>query len=339
MPPSSHICDMDCDTISMAFELRKADRKKARLRIGLAGPSGSGKTYSALLMASGIAPWDKIALIDTENHSGDLYAHLGAYNVIELDPPFEPEKYVEAIRSAEAANMEVIIVDSVTHVWEGEGGTLEIVDRMGGKFQDWGKATPRYRKFINAILQNRAHMICAMRSKQDYAMESGADGKIRVEKLGLKPVIREGFEYEMTIAFDIDIHHLASTGKDRTSLFMDKAEFIITEETGKALRSWADEGIDEHEEKFKELKAMLKQVGRSLKFLEEQIGKSAQELTISEMSAYIGQMSETLRSKHIEDHKNDSIPVVESDPLPNVRTPLKVARFKKAEPRVKVPGN
>lgn len=226
------------------MELRKAQKSKSKLRVGLAGTSGSGKTYSALLLASGMTAWDKICIIDTENGSADLYDGLGGYNVITLKAPFAPERYIEAIKTAEQAGMEVIIIDSITHEWDGEGGCLEIVDKLGGRYQDWGKVTPRHQKFIQSILQSTAHVITTVRKKQDYAMTQDTNGRLKVEKKGLKEITREGFEYELTLSFDIGQNHLALTSKDRTGIFMDKPEFLITAETGKTLRDWAEKGIE-----------------------------------------------------------------------------------------------
>jgi len=96
------------------MKLRKATRQKAKIRLGLSAVSGGGKTYSALIIAKGLASeWDKIAIIDSENSSADLYAHLGDYNVLPISAPFTPEKYIEAIKECEKAGMEVIIVDSI----------------------------------------------------------------------------------------------------------------------------------------------------------------------------------------------------------------------------------
>jgi len=89
------------------MELRQAARKQAKIKLALQGPSGSGKTMSALLLASGMAEWSKIAVIDTENHSADLYAHLGQYNVLQLSKPFTPERYIKAIEACENASIEV----------------------------------------------------------------------------------------------------------------------------------------------------------------------------------------------------------------------------------------
>jgi len=225
------------------FQIRKAERSQVKLRIGISGPSGSGKTYSALKMARGMASsWSKVCLIDTENMSGDLYAQLGDYNVITMTEPYSPERYIEAIQAAEDANMEVIILDSATHEWDGRGGCLDIVDQLGGRFQDWAKVTPRHRKFIDSMLKSTAHVLITMRTKQDYAMDEDSSGKKKVTKLGLKEVQREGFEYELTLNFVVDMNHLAKAGKDRTGLFMGRPEFVITEETGKEILEWNASG-------------------------------------------------------------------------------------------------
>ena len=249
----------------MPLELRKAERKKAKLRVGISAPSGGGKTYSGLLIARGLASaWEKVAVIDTENGSGELYSDLGPYNVITLEAPFTPEHYIEAIQACEAAGMEAILIDSATHEWDGKGGCLEIIDQLGGRYQDWAKVTPRHRKFIDAILASPAHVITTTRRKQDYAMEQDSSGKMKVEKLGLKEIQREGFEYELTLVFDVDIRHNARASKDRTGMFMGQPEFVITEETGRQLKEWAESGkevkIDRTAQK-KQIMDLLKQLG------------------------------------------------------------------------------
>lgn len=227
-------------------QLRKATRQKAKIRLGLSAVSGGGKTYSALLIAYGITnDWGKIAVIDTENSSADLYSDLGDYNVLPLSAPYSPERYVEAIHDCEAAGMEVIIIDSITHEWEGKGGCLEIVDQLGGRYQDWAKVTPRHQAFIDAILQSKCHIITTVRRKQDYEMTKDSNGKIKVEKAGLKEVTREGFEYELTANLELDIRHNAKAMKDRTGLFMGKPEFVPTVETGKLIADWCNTGVDQ----------------------------------------------------------------------------------------------
>ncbi|MFC6998035.1 AAA family ATPase [Rufibacter roseus] len=227
------------------MQLRKATRKQAKLRIGLSAPSGFGKTYSALLMAYGItSDWSKIAIIDTENGSGELYSHLGEYNALPLEAPYSPERYIQAIKACEEAGMEVIIIDSISHEWEGKGGCLEIQEKLGGKYQDWAKVTPRHQAFIESILTSKCHVITTVRRKQDYSMVQEGN-KMKVEKAGLKEVTREGFEYELTLNLEIiNDKHLARASKDRTGLFVDKPEQVLTVESGKMLREWAESGVD-----------------------------------------------------------------------------------------------
>jgi len=231
------------------LSLRKATRSKTKMRVALAGPSGSGKTYSALLMASGMTDWNKIALIDTEHGSGDLYAHLGDYNVITLEDPFTPERYIQAITECEKAGIEVIIIDSMTHEWDGKGGILEIKDAMtGNSFTNWGKITPRHNAFITKILNANAHVIATMRTKQEYVLNE-KNGKQVPEKVGLKAVTREGVDYEFTLVFDLNINHLATASKDRTGIFMDATKDVVAGEkisadTGKKILDWTQTGVD-----------------------------------------------------------------------------------------------
>lgn len=237
------------------MELRKATRKTVKLRLGLSGASGFGKTYSALLLAYGMTDdWSKIAVIDTENGSAELYSNLGEYNVITLSEPFTPEKYIEAIRTCEKALMEVIIIDSITHEWDGKGGCLDIQTQLGGKYQDWAKVTPRHQAFIDNILQSKCHIITTVRRKQDYEMTT-ENGKTKVQKVGTKEVTREGFEYELTLNLEfINDAHLVKASKDRTGLFMNQPEFIITSETGKKILDWCNEGVDELGEALSEVR-------------------------------------------------------------------------------------
>lgn len=230
----------------MALQLKKAERKKAKIRLGLSGASGFGKTYSALLIAKGlVGSWDKIALIDTENGSGELYSDLGEYNVITLEAPYSPERYIEAIKMCENAGMECIIVDSITHEWDGDGGCLDIQNQLGGRYQDWAKVTPRHNAFIQSILTCKAHVITTVRRKQDYDMVKSDKGKMEVQKVGTKEVTREGFEYELTMNLEIiNDKHMVKASKDRTSLFMGKPEFIPSEKTGEEIRKWCESGAE-----------------------------------------------------------------------------------------------
>src|SRR5680860_423594 len=160
------------DIKSFIMKLQQAQRSQVKLRLGLSGPSGYGKTYSALLLAYGITgSWNKIAVIDTENNSASLYSHLGEFNVLSLEEPYSPERYIKAIRACEEAQMEVIIIDSISHEWNGKGGCLEIHEKLGGRFQDWARVTPQHNAFIDALLQSKGHIIATTRRKVDYSLD------------------------------------------------------------------------------------------------------------------------------------------------------------------------
>jgi hypothetical protein len=233
------------------MSLRKASRAKSKIRLGLSAVSGGGKTYSAILIAKGLTgDLSKVAIIDTENGSADLYEHLGDYNVLPLLPPYTPERYIAAIKECEKAGMDVIIIDSITHEWNGKGGCLEIADQITqaspskNSYTAWAKVTPRHQAFIDAMLQSPSHIITTVRRKQDYEMNKDHNGKVKVEKAGLSEVTREGWEYELTINLQLDTSHTATASKDRTGLFMGKPEFIPSEETGTIIKEWCESGAE-----------------------------------------------------------------------------------------------
>ena len=239
------------------MQIQVAQKKKVKLKVGMSGASGFGKTYSALLLAFGAIKelhpnlsddecWSKIVVIDTENESASLYADLGPYNVINLEPPYSPERYIEAIDAVLAAGMELAVIDSITHEWDGSGGCLDIQSSLGGRYQDWAKVTPRHQAFINKILQSPIHVITTVRRKQDYEMTKDSMGKLQVQKAGTKEITRDGFEYELTLNFEfINDNHMVKASKDRTGIYMNEPDFVITTETGKKLIQWANSGIDE----------------------------------------------------------------------------------------------
>jgi hypothetical protein len=224
------------------MELRKSERKQAKIKLALQGSAGSGKTYSSLLLAKGLSNGDysKVAIIDTENRSADLYAHLGSFNVLSMDAPYSPEKYIEAIDICLEAQMNVILVDSISHCWD---YLLDVHSNMpGNSFTNWGKITPRQNAFVNKILQSNVHIISTMRVKQDYVLNQ-KNGKFVPEKVGLKAIQRNDLDYEFTIVFDVDIAHQVKASKDRTGLFIDKPEFIINTSTGKKILEWCNQGV------------------------------------------------------------------------------------------------
>ena len=220
------------------MELKQSERKNSKIKLAMQGNSGSGKTYSALLVAYGITnDWSKICVIDTENGSANLYAHLGSYKVLSLDVPFSPERYIEAISVCEKSGIEVIIIDSISHCWENLLASHAAM--LGNSFVNWNKITPRYNSFIQKILQSNCHFICTMRTKQDYNLTE-KNGKMIPEKSGIKAIMREGIDYEFTIVMNMDLKHQAKVTKDRTSIFSEKSEFIPTVETGKIILDWCN---------------------------------------------------------------------------------------------------
>lgn len=223
----------------MKIELAK--REQAKIKIGLQGPSGSGKSLSALLLAKGLTnDWSKVVVIDTENKSSSLYSHLGDFNILDLKPPYSPERYIEAINLCVRHDMKVIIIDSISMEWE---YILDAHSQLtGNSYTNWARFTPRHQKFIQAILHADTHIICTLRSKQDYVLTENDKGKMAPEKVGMKAIQRDGTDYELTLMFELDIKHNAVATKDRTGLFAGKHPFQITEDTGREILSWCQTG-------------------------------------------------------------------------------------------------
>lgn len=239
------------------MQFQKAQRRKAKLRLGIAGPSGSGKTLGALMIAKGLG--GRIAVIDTERDSAALYSEPMRlpdgtiftppdFDTLSLEPPYTPERMIEAIRSAEGG-YDVLIIDSTTAEWNGMGGCLELVDSIakskfgGNSYMAWSAITPRHRAFLDAMLRSPLHIIATMRSKTETAQVDDG-GKKKVVKLGMKTEQRDGVEYEFTTVLDL-IHdgHFATASKDRTGLFSGDPQ-RLSEDTGARLLDWLESGGD-----------------------------------------------------------------------------------------------
>ena len=227
----------------MALQLKKATRKQVKLKLNISAPSGAGKTMSALRMARGlVGSWEKISVIDTENGSASLYSHLGAFNTVELIPPFTPEKYIEAIDVCVDAGMEVIIIDSTSHEWTtliAENELLANTKYRGNTWSAWSVTTPRHDKFVSKVLHTPIHIITCTRSKTDTIMTEDK----KVKKVGMKDQQRDGWEYELTASLEVDRDtHFATASKDRTNIFEGQPPFLITEKTGEAILKWCNDG-------------------------------------------------------------------------------------------------
>lgn len=207
------------------FQIRPATRKQVKLRMAIIGMSKTGKTYSSLRIARGITPKGRIVVIDTEaggrdSTSSEKYAGLKdglfQFDVLPLKD-HSPVDYCEAIEFAVASGAEVIVIDSLSHGWMGEGGALALVDQAaarmkGSSYYAWSEVTPLQNKLIATITQVDAHVIATMR--QVTAYEVGEDKKPR--KVGTKPVQREGMEFEFDIVGEMDhAHNYIVTGGTR----------------------------------------------------------------------------------------------------------------------------
>ena len=226
---------------SKNIEFEQAIKTNVKAKIGLMGPSGSGKTFSALRLATGIVEGNKIAFVDTENGSASLYANRFKFDVINFHPPFTPDKYIRAIDMAIEKKYDILVIDSISQEWTGEGGILEMkaeFDAQGGnQFANWKIPSLWHGKFLNKIILSNIHIICCMRTKQEYIIIEDERGRKVPKRVGLAPIQREGVEYEFTFVFEIGYNHIAKATKDKVELFGD-TPFQITEDIGKKITDW-----------------------------------------------------------------------------------------------------
>ena len=229
---------------------RKAEKKRVKLKMAVQGPSGSGKTWGALALAKNLWPDAKVCVIDTENESASLYADSFAFDTIPLSPPFTTARYVECIDAVVRAGYDVLIIDTITAQWDGEGGILrrkeelEKANPTANSYTLWARFTPEHEAFKQVILQSPLHVICTMRSKQDYALTDDGKGKLKPVKLGMAPIQRDQIDYEFTLVFDVSMTHVGTVSKDRTNLFNDKTVNLADPKTADAIRGWLISGKD-----------------------------------------------------------------------------------------------
>ncbi len=249
----------------MSIIMEPAVRSQAKIKLAMSGTSGSGKTLSSLLLGYGLvkaanpgisddAAWAKICIIDTENRSGSLYQGydrlggglvVGSYQKINLSAPFTPAVYIQAIDVAERGGIEFLIIDSLSHAWQGEGGMLDIqgavTKRVGNSYTAWREVTPLHNRLVDKILQCNMHVCLTMRSKTEYVLDDDERGRKVPRKVGMAPVFRDGIEFETTLFFEIAQDHTASATKDRTGLF-DGQYFVISPKTGEVVWKWLESG-------------------------------------------------------------------------------------------------
>jgi len=239
---------------------KKATRAESKLKIAVTGPSGSGKTYSSLLIAKGMGK--KVAVVDTENGSANLYSDKFDFDVATMNPPYTVKKYITAIEEAEKAGYDVLGLDSISHGWSGEGGLLDKKAQMdatgrGNSYTNWAKMTPEHNLFVAKILNANIHIICTMRSKVEYIIED-VNGKKIPRKVGMAPIQRDGFEYELSLVLELGLSHVCEVSKDRTSLF-DGTNFTPSEKTGETLIEWLNSEKKEPEKENRSDKTKTKE--------------------------------------------------------------------------------
>ena len=229
------------------FQPRQASRAQLKARVAIDGPTGSGKTFTALEWANVLQGDGRTVVIDTERGSASWYCDRWDYDVVDWAPPYDPGELAAALTEA-ARSYSVIIIDSFSHFWEGEGGTLDIADaagqRSGGNsFAGWKIATPALRHLVDEIVGADAHVIATMRSKMEYVLEEDHRGKKVPKKLGLAPVMRAGVEYEFTLIADMDLEHRLVVSKSRCSALADQVfQPGRTAEAAATFLGWLEDG-------------------------------------------------------------------------------------------------
>jgi hypothetical protein len=244
----------------MTFSFRPAVREQVGLLIGLAGSSGSGKTYTAMRLATGIAGDRPFAVIDTEAGRAKHYADAFRFDHGDLAPPFRPDAYAAAIKAADDAGYPVIVVDSMSHEWAGDGGILdwqeEEFQRMGGrdsvKMAAWIKPKLAHKHMVSRLLQVRAHLILCMRAEEKIEVVKDADGKTKivpkVGRAGFKgwlPICEKNLPYELTASFLFTdeapgVPKPIKLQEQHRALF--PLDQPITEDCGRAIAAWAAGG-------------------------------------------------------------------------------------------------
>ena len=232
----------------------KATRRRAFLKLALSGPSGSGKTMSALRLARGLTD-GQIALIDTENKSSSLYAgqkmtddrtgevYQLAFDVDDLPPPYASDQFINSIKAAKAAGYEVLVIDSFSHVWEAVLKFKAVMDEAGGNsYTNWNAAGKKFSEVLDLVRSIDMHIICCMRSKMEYVLETNEKGKQAPRKVGLAPICRDGTEYEFSTMFEIDMQNQAKDSKGRLKHITGGEALLLTESVGQKLRDWINEG-------------------------------------------------------------------------------------------------
>lgn len=244
----------------MAFQIKKAVKFGSKLRLALYGPSGSGKTYSAISIAREMQGDKRICVIDTEYKSASKYADIFDFDVIELDS-FHPQTYIDAIKTVtQAKEHSILILDSISHEWEGSKGALELA---GQNFINWAKVTPLHNAFTDAILSTPLHIIATMRAKEKHEVYTDKNGKPGVRKLGMEPIQGKGIQYEFDIVGSMDMENVLTVEKTRCSLLTGGVFPLPGKEIADILLPWLDgEPAPATEEQLNSIRKAYKVLGK-----------------------------------------------------------------------------
>lgn len=236
------------------LNIKPAERSGSRVVIGISGPSGSGKTFSALKLARGMVDSpEEIGFLDTENGRGRLYSSIldGKFLHADMYAPFSPARYRQAIEEFQATGVKVLVIDSGSHEWEGEGGCSDIADQaiLNGKaMADWKRAKAEHKKFMSALLQSNMHIIVCLRAREKTSF---ANPK-KPEKLGLHAVCEKDFMFEMTVSMMMydsgKVQQFTKLPEELRPIFFESGrddvhEGYIGEAHGRGLIKWVDSGV------------------------------------------------------------------------------------------------
>jgi DNA polymerase III delta prime subunit len=184
------------------LDIKPVVRGESKVLLAFSGPSGTGKTLSALYVARGmVSKPSEIGFLDTENGRGSFYSDKldGQFLYANLNPPFSPDRYGKAIKEFQDAGVKVLVIDSISHEWEGIGGCEEIAnslkpDGTERKVADWKRSKNEHRtKFMNALMYTEMHIICCVRAREKTDFKEPT----KPVSLGIQPVCEKNFLFEM----------------------------------------------------------------------------------------------------------------------------------------------
>lgn len=265
------------------LNIQQVQREGARLVVMLCGVSGCGKTKTALELAYGMVGGNgkKIGFLDTENGRGKLYAddYKSPYMYGELKPPFSPARYIQAIEEFSKTGVEVLVIDSGSHEYEGIGGCIDIAEAGNPRLPNWNKAKSEHKRFMSALLNSPMHIIFCLRAREKAKPEKGPDGKVVYQDMGLQPITEKNVVFEATASLML---HDQGAKQDPLKVpaalqkILGRGQGYITQQDGAALRAWVDgaKQLDPEVERHRGLLHMAAEKGMAA--LQEAWGKTPQ---------------------------------------------------------------